>query len=291
MKTVITLTDFSPNATHAAHVALKLAMSLKADLLLCNAYIMPAEIPSPYTIAWPFEEYEMLNEESTAMLTLLKSQLETWQETLNTHEEFNTRITVNSSFGDLCSVIKFLSSANDVAVVVAGMHDKDGLTTVLQGNQIKRMIDNINLPLLLIPPAAVFDHIKRIAFATDLTSVKDDIEALSLLNKLIRPLDAEILLTTIDNKDNYHVINEQFMQEILNTMALKNHNDMLNTRILRCKQIEDGLTRLCAEERLDMLVMVHHHFGFIKRLFKGSHTHQMSKNINIPLLIFNTHTS
>lgn len=287
MKTVIALTDFSPNATHAAHFALKLAMSLKTNLLLCNAYLLPSEIPSPFTLGWPVEEYDMLGEESTNMLNLLKSQLETWRGILNADNGFNPQISVNSSFGNLCSVIKFLSSTNDVAMVVAGIHDKDRLNTVLQGNNMKSMVNNLELPLLLVPPAAGFNDIRRIAFATDLTSTKDDIEAIQSLTEMIEPLHAEILLTTIDEHDNYFTLNERFMQEILNTMALKNKNDLLSTKILRSKEIENELTKLCAEEHVDLLAMVHHHLGFIKRLFKGSHTLEITKNINIPVLIFN----
>ncbi|WP_167667787.1 universal stress protein [Mucilaginibacter gossypiicola] len=287
MKTVIALTDFSPNATHAAHFALKLAMSLKANLLLCNAYLLPSEIPSPYTVGWPVEEYDMLSEESTNMLNLLKSQLETWRGTLRKENGFSPQISVNSSFGNLCSVIKFLSSTNNVAMIVAGTHDKDRLNTFLQGNNMKSMVNNLDLPLLLVPPAARFNDIRRIAFATDLTSTKDDIEAIESLTKLTEALNAEILLTTVDEHDNYFALNERFMQEILNTMALKNKNDLLSTKILRSKEIENELATLCVEEHVDMLAMVHHHLGFIKRLFKGSHTLEMTKNVNVPILIFN----
>jgi nucleotide-binding universal stress UspA family protein len=172
-------------------------------------------------------------------------------------------------------------------MVVAGIHDKDRLNTILQGNNMKSMVNNLDLPLLLIPPAAGFNDIKRVAFATDLTSTKDDIEAIESLTKLIAPLNAEILLTTVDDHDNYFTLNEQFMQEILNTMALKNKKDLLSTRVLRAKEIENELATLCAEEHVDVLAMVHHHLGFIKRLFKGSHTLEMTKNVNIPILIFN----
>jgi len=214
--------------------------------------------------------------------------LETWRGTLNAENGFTPQISVNSSFGNLCSVIEFLSSNNDVVMVVAGVHDKDRLNTFLQGNNMKSMVNNLKLPLLLVPPAAGFNDIRRIAFATDLTSTKDDIDAIGSLTKLIEPLNAEILLTTVDEHDTYFTANERFMQEILNTMALKNKNDLLRTKILRSKEIENELATFCAEEHVDMLAMVHHHLGFIKRLFKGSHTLEMTKNVNVPILIFNT---
>jgi nucleotide-binding universal stress UspA family protein len=287
MKTIIALTDFSPNATHAAHFALKLAKNLKSNLLLCNAYLLPTGIPSPYTIGWPMEEYNMLADESADMLGLLKDQLEAWEPTLEINNGFTPQISVNSSFGNLCSVIESLASTNDISMVVSGIHDKDALSTFLQGNNMKNMISDLRFPLLIVPSGAGFADINRIAFATDLTTTKDDVQAIKSLNKLIEPLQAEILLTTVNDKENYPVLNEQFMDEILHSIALKNKTNLNTTRVLRSDNIEQGLIKLCKEEDVNLLVMVHHHFNLLKRFFKGSHTLEMAENIHIPLLIFN----
>jgi nucleotide-binding universal stress UspA family protein len=287
MKTIIALTDFSPNATHAAHFALTLAKNLKANLLLCNAYLLPTGIPSPYTIGWPMDEYDMLSDESADMLGLLQDQLQAWEPTLEINNGFIPQISVNSSFGNLCSVIEFLASTNDISMVVSGLHDKDGLSTFLRSNNIKNLISDLRFPLLLVPLSASFADINRIAFATDLTSTEDDVQAIKSLNKLIEPLKAEILLTTINDKEDYPVLNKQFMDEILNSMALKSKPNLNSSRILRSDNIEQGLIKLCKEEHINLLVMVHHHFNLLKRFFKGSHTLEMAKNIHIPLLIFN----
>lgn len=287
MKTIISLTDFSPNATHAAHYALKLSLGLKADLVLCNACLLPIDIPSPYTITWPIEEYDMLSKESTNMLELLKSQLATWSETLNVDNGFTPRISIRSSFGDLGNMIEALSSTNDIVMVVAGTHDKDSLNTLLQGNMVKNMMNSFDFPLLLVPQTAEFNDIKRIAFATDLTCTKDDVIALESLNKLIEPLDAELILTSVNNHPDHTGLNEQFIEQILDAIANQEKCSFLSKRIIRADKIETGLSILCANERIDILAMVHHHFNFIKRLFHGSHTLEMAKNINIPLLILN----
>lgn len=289
MKTIIALTDFSLNANHAAHYAMRLAMDLKTNLLLCNAYLAPTEIPSPYTISWPVEEYEMLSKESSDMLESLRDQLITSVKALKKDNDFVPRITTDSSFGNLCSVVEFAASSNDIALVVAGVHDKDSFSTFLQGNNMKNAINNIASPLLLVPPAAVFHDIKRIAFATDLTSPKDDIAALQSLNDLIEPLNnTEILLTTINDQEGHVILKEHFMKEVLDSIALKNDLHLLTTKVLRSHNVKDGLAKICADEAIDLLMMVHHHFGFIKRLIKGSHTLEMTKNINIPLLILNS---
>ncbi len=68
MKTVLISTDFSNIATHAAEYGYNLAKQIKADVILCNAVIVPAEIPQAGVVVWPMEEYSVLMEESAGEL-------------------------------------------------------------------------------------------------------------------------------------------------------------------------------------------------------------------------------
>jgi len=58
MKTILVLTDFSINADHAAHYALKLAQRIGANLLLCNMYELPQDITTTDRKNWPLAACE-----------------------------------------------------------------------------------------------------------------------------------------------------------------------------------------------------------------------------------------
>ena len=60
MKKILIATDLSANAKNAAKYGYSLAVDIKANLVLYNAFIVPAELPESAIIAWPKFEYEEL---------------------------------------------------------------------------------------------------------------------------------------------------------------------------------------------------------------------------------------
>lgn len=291
MKTIIALTDFSPNGTHAAHYALQFAKSLKANLLLCNAYLVPAEIPSAYTIGWPIEEYDLLSEESADMLKLLKSQLETWNETLQNDEGFNPKIDIHSSFGAVTTIVRNIASENEIALIVAGTHENSFLGDILSGNNVSIMVNNIDLPLLIVPPNATFKNIKKVAFATDLKFAAEDMAALNLLNNITKQLGAEILLANIYDEQEHTPLFGKYLEDSLIALAEKGNFEKISTKVLIDDKPEKGLMALCKNEQIDILTMVHHDLNTFERMFKGSHTKRMVESIAIPLMIFNARSN
>ena len=72
MKTILFPTDFSENSIHAVRYGYYLARQIKADIILCNAVIIPAEAPQDGLVVWPLEESDMLLKDSTSELVKLK---------------------------------------------------------------------------------------------------------------------------------------------------------------------------------------------------------------------------
>jgi nucleotide-binding universal stress UspA family protein len=287
MKTIIVLTDFSPNATHAAHYAFQFARSLKANLLLCNAYLAPAEIPGAYTVGWPAEEYDLLSEESVDMLKLLKSELQTWDETLQNDGDFNPEIDFHSSFGAVTTVVRNIASENEIALIVAGTHESNFLGDILNGNNVSVMINNIDLPLLLVPPNATFKNVEKVAFATDLKFAAEDTAALNLLNNITKQLGAQILLANIYNEQEHTPLFGKCVENSLVALAESCNFETISTKVLMDDKPEKALLAFCKNEQIDMLTMVHHDLNIFQRMFQGSHTKRMVGSIAIPLMIFN----
>ena len=66
MKKILIATDFSANAAHAAKYGYAIASQIKADVVLCNAFIVPAEVPQAGMLVWPQLEYDELVESSAS---------------------------------------------------------------------------------------------------------------------------------------------------------------------------------------------------------------------------------
>ena len=276
MKTFLFPTDFSANAKHALNYGYSLAKQVKANMIICNAIIEPAEIPQTGMVSWPMEESELLQRDSNRELKLLKEQMEDKEETIS----FNPSITCISEAGTVTEVINQLDRQFDIGMVIIGTHANSGLYTLLLGNHSREIIDEVNRPLLLVPPTTKIKPVKKIAFATDFSDPVKDMECIHTLITLARPLNAEILITNIFDEDEH--IAEWFMNELAN----KANYPHIYYRVVKAYHPVSGLDWLCEHGDIDILAMVHRSHSIIDSLFNGSQTQKMANHIVIPLLVF-----
>ncbi|MES2426957.1 MAG: universal stress protein [Bacteroidota bacterium] len=139
---------------------------------------------------------------------------------------------------------------------------------------------------MIIPQAAAFKPVKKIAFATDLEDPESDLQQLYELIKLAKMLDAEILLTHIKNKSEHGVKFEKRIEKFLAEVSNKANYRKIYYRIIDQDKVELGLDWLCEHGQIDMLAMAHREHGFLENIFKGSHTKKMAGHITRPLLVY-----
>jgi nucleotide-binding universal stress UspA family protein len=282
MKTILFPTDFSENAIHAVRYGYYLARQIKADIILCNAVIIPAEAPQAGLVVWPLEESDMLLKDSTAELVKLKSSIEKSKNKTGFHPSVRY---LNRS-GILTDVVNHIIANEKVDLVVIGTHGSSGLTTLLLGNHSRSMIDGVNRPLLLIPPAAKLLPIKKIAFATDFKSREEDLRSISALVALAKPLNAEILLTHIYEESDKSPDFRKWIQQFVSELPTKVHFSNIKYTTYKSNGAQSGLEWLCDNGNIDILAMMHRSHTFIDSLFRGSQTQKIASQIPIPLLVF-----
>jgi nucleotide-binding universal stress UspA family protein len=280
MKKFLFPTDFSANAKHALDYGYSLAKQVKANIIICNAIIEPAEMPQAGLVSWPMEESDLLLIDSGHELKLLKEHLENKEETIS----FNPSITCVSEAGTVTEIINHVGHRHSIDLVIIGTHGSSGLTTLLLGDHSREIIDEIDRPLLLVPPAAKIKQVKKIAFATDFNDPEKDLECIYQLITLATPLNAEILITNIFGEDGHN--HEQFMNEL----ATRTNYPLIYYRLVKAYRPEAGLDWLCEHGQVDMLAMVHRNHNFIDSLFRGSQTQKMANHIPIPLLVFSANS-
>ena len=282
MQKLLFLTDFSSAAKHAAAYGYQFAKQVKADIVLGNAIIIPAEAPQAGMVAWPLEESEILLDDSETELKQLKAFLEQHDHS----DTFRPAITFASEAGTVTNAADHFIKNEDIDMVFMGTHQSDRLTTFVFGDHCKTVIDSTNKPLMLIPPEAKFKAIKKIAFATDFKTPDDDLKFIYGLRLLARQFNAEILLAHIyDGKYQ----SPEFAQRVINfigDLADTAKSPKIHYQLVKSTGTEAGLDWLCENQRVDMLAMVHRPHGFFDNLLHGSDTKKMAGKVNIPLLVF-----
>ena len=281
MKKILIATDFSVNATHAAEYGYTIASQVKADVILCNAFIVPADMPQAGTLVWPQFEYDELLEGSASELRQLKAELE---KKVN-NGSFSPEVTCRSEIGAVADVIKEIPGKTEIELTVMGTHGAGKLDTFLVGNHSRHMINNTKSPLLLVPAAAAIKPIKKVAFATDLRDPERDLNAVYELIPLLKRLNAELLLTHIYSGDDPTCEFNQHIKELLVQLSNKANYPNIFYRIVSSNKAERGLDWLCDHGHIDILAMVHRKHDLLDRILIGSHTQKMADHINIPLLV------
>jgi len=192
---------------------------------------------------------------------------------------------VNES-GYLTDVVNEIVKDQKVDLVVIGTHGSSGLTTLLLGNHSRRLIDGVNSPLLLVPPAARLLPVKKIAFATDFKNPEEDIKSIAALAELAKPLGAEILLTHIYQDEHQSPAFEKTIKQFVRELPGKVNFSNIKYKIYKSKGKQSGLEWLCGNGNIDILAMMHRSHTFIDSLFRGSQTQEIAGQIPIPLLVF-----
>jgi len=282
MKTILFPTDFSENAKHAIRYGYYLSRQIKADIILCNAVIIPAEAPQAGLVAWPMEESDTLLKDSTAELVKLKSFIEKSRN----KSGFQPAISYLNQSGILTDVVNQIIANKKIDLVIIGTHGSSGLTTLLLGNHSRSMIDGVNSPLLLIPPAAKLSPVKKIAFATDFKNPKEDIKSIAALADLAKPLNAEILLTHIYENADKSPEFEQWIKQFVRELPAKIDFSKIKYTMYKSNGAQSGLEWLCDNGDIDILAIMHRSHTFIDSLFRGSQTQKIAGQIPIPLLVF-----
>lgn len=281
MKNFLVSTDFSTGAAHAEDYSYMLARQMQAGIILCNAVVVPAEVPMASAMVWPMDECETLLECSTAELERIKSRLGK----MDTAQGFTPPVRYLNDTGTMQSVVNAFATREKADLIIIGAHGSSGLDQFILGNHCRIMIDSASRPLLMISPQASFKKIRKIAFGTDFKNPARDLPALYTLIELARPLDAEILLTHVCSNAAHSPEFEARIEQFMTTIASTADYPQIYYRIVRNDHVRTGLDWLCKHGQVDMLAMVHRTHSFFDNLLSGSKTQKMAGHLSIPLLV------
>jgi nucleotide-binding universal stress UspA family protein len=272
MKTILVLTDFSINADYVAQYALKLAQNMKANLLACNIYEVPAGEETTDSNSWPLRDCEA---NSVYDLGELVARLKT---TLDKQAAGNFRPDIEqcSEEGMVGLKLKDIMSRYDILLAVISAHNQDSFTGFFGRDHAWDIIDNATFPVMVIPYQFRFKPFKRIAFATVMNDT--DANVLISLSGLANYSNSEILITNVtsDKKE------ERIMKHFFNQC---DYSKIFYREIIGFN-VADCLKRLTDDVEIDLLAIVHRRRSFLQEIIGGSVTRKMANHPVKPLLIY-----
>ncbi|TWI95581.1 nucleotide-binding universal stress UspA family protein [Mucilaginibacter frigoritolerans] len=285
MKTIAVLINFSPRSEHAARYALQLAKKIKANVLLFNAFLVPADIAMSATqLAWPVDEYKEIKSDAEKGLHSLRNKLKHSFNEGAVTGPFVPAITCRCEEGPVENSLPILQQNEDIVLLVAGTHGSDAISTFALGNNCRELIDDTRLPLLLIPENAPIENIEKIVFATDLNP--NDIKYINAVAGLADEFSAHIIIGNVNMELSVDVDHNKAENAFMQQMVLNVSYRRISYRNFPNQNVKKGLVWVLENEKPDMMVMVHRKNSLFDFLFKSSVTKKIAANTTVPLLVY-----
>ncbi|MBG6234144.1 nucleotide-binding universal stress UspA family protein [Pedobacter sp. CAN_A7] len=282
MKKILIPTDFSDPSINAARFALALANVVDGQVLLCHAFGVPVQAPMAAQVSLPVIDYATVQQQTQDRLTTLSNQLE---EEASKGWLANARpIKFTADGGPFADVINGMVEKEKANMLIMGMSGDGAVSQFFLGSCSREMISDAKIPVLLVPPAATFMGINKIAFATDLS--EGDIDVIHSLATFASQFNAEILVAHVSEGQGDDDKQRAKIADFLNDISSKVNYPRIYFRDIKQMSVDEGLDWLTEHGQIDMLVMVHQRSSLIDVLFNRSHTQKLARRIEIPLLVY-----
>ena len=272
MKKILVPIDFSDYASNASKYAIALAKILPASLHFFHAIKVPANNPMSGLIVWPLEEYADIKNEADRNLALFLERFLT--------ENSNVPITYSVEIGSVKEVVDKLCEAQNIDLIVMGLAGAGKLTQFIIGSNSKMLIEKAKTPILLIPKESSFDHLKKIAFATDLR--ESDVNAVHKLISLFYPFNSDILLAHVAKPEKE---DSNKAKHFLNCITNKINYDRIYYKKLNNSNIYNGLQWITENTQISIIAMIHRNHTLLAEIFEISHTKKLARFTKLPLLV------
>ncbi len=192
MKSILYATDYSENAIPALHFAYGLSEEFSAQMVALHVFDVPLVMGSTTSLSYVRKEAKAFVRDKEKLATFCTRYLG------NTPEKLNIALEIIEESPIWKGI---LEKAADIEadLIVLGTKGDSPIKNYLLGSTTTKLIEKADCPVLAIPPDTPYKAIDTIVYASDLEG--SDVFTIKDLIQLAKPLDAEIYLIHISNKE------------------------------------------------------------------------------------------
>lgn len=267
MKRIIIPVDFSETAENAAMYAAHVAQFYRADIwLFYNYHLMPAMAEYAYTSV---TDAEM---ESAALY-----ELEAFKKKLQLQLSVPVNISVKAASGDLIDALNDFCSEIKPDMVVFGLSGKNALARLVVGSNTIRAIHQLQYPVLVVPPKAVFTPVRKVGFACDYKKISGN-TPLSFLKKVVKDFNADLYILNVEYKQNTEPLDE--------SENITGYFDDLKPyySAVYSPDITLGINWFAEKEKIDWMLMIPRQHNLMDKIFGRSQTKALLYHTQLPVL-------
>lgn len=263
MRKLIAPTDFSPIAEDACIYAAKLAMEIKAELVLFHTIELPVAIAE-----YPVTDELFDDTEVEKKLDDLKNKLSD----VTSHQ---VKIYTGNVLGFTGNaIIELCDRIKPFAVVMSSYHSSS-FRRIFPASTTVAVAKHLHFPVIVVPVHGVFKAYKKIAFACDLKNIDAiPVVEIELIVKLFNAILAIFYVGKNENEINEDAINDLLLHHRMGHLNVQHF-------YVENKDVWTGISRLADEQQIDMLIILSKKHG----LFHRSATKEFIINSDIPVMV------
>ncbi len=270
--TILTPTDFSKLSNVAVMYAAKLALKLKAKLVVIHVVFGQASSRAMVASIKLEEEIKKIAVED---MNKLANELK-----IVTKGKLNVETKILFGFPVTPVVQGFLKKVK-IDLIITGTQGATGLKKALIGTNTAALIESSPIPVIIVPRNSTFKGFKKIAYATDLENLDTELRIVSTFAK---QYNAGIDVVHVLPEEATTSINiKQIKQDLIEKMAYPK----INFHLIRNDDVTGALDNFMIDRKADILVMFTHKLGFFEKLFSRSVTRNLAFHSHIPMLTYN----
>jgi len=270
MKNILIATDFSNGSKNAIRIGREMCDKLNAKIIYFHSYIPP--------ILDPNVPIGIIDETFKIGIAILEDKLKAEVEIdkiKGRKSEFYLEI------GDIINGIDSVNKKDKLDLVIIAKTGSSGFFEKLLGSTASHLINNISIPILVIPEQFEDNLFENIYYASQL-----EYEEISFIKETIKlSKNSKLPLTILYIKEKSELDinpNENFIKEIKENI---NQKDYSLSQKDGDSFVEEIIT-ITENKKISLLSVASHKRNILSQLLNPSKTKKLIESIKIPLLVF-----
>lgn len=271
MKTIVAPTDFSSLSVNAVNYAADLTCIIGMDLALVHVCQIPMafnEVPVPES------RIDDIIKNAEEKMKLLKEDLLT-----RTRERIN--IATEIKMGNVVHEIAEYCTAVNTYAVIMGTESANAFERFLSGGKTISAIKQFSWPIIVVPPEAKFESLRKIGLACDFRKVAETIP-LKEISSLVKEFNAElhVLHVSAESGNSFEeekIEESDWLLDILADLKPRYH-------FISGADVEKNINEFAENNKLDLLIIIPKKHSLINKLFQKSHSRKLVLHTHVPVM-------
>lgn len=267
MSYIIAATDFTDTSLNAVNYAADMAVATGYPLVLINAFSLPVmvgDVPLPATLIED-TRVDMEKQVTDLVHTLVSA-------------HSGLAVTGEVRYGTVIDVIERYAAENrpPFITIMGNTNTRENSVWIL--STLSDASGNLTLPVLAVPPGAVFKTGSVMCLAIDLT-MENIAGPLRQVADVATAIRAQLHVVNVGNNDaeGNRLLSDKIELALLPARPVYH--------FIPGDDVEENIQSFCEENSVKLLAVIHGRHSFFESLVHRSHTKHMAKTIQVPLLV------